>query len=57
MVSHLKDQWDLERTMNVVGMDAITRQMLWAVVAAHVVAKVRLQHGFDENLLSETHIL
>ena len=54
---HMKDQWGLERTLNVVGMDAIMRHVLWALVSAHVVALVRLQHGVVDNLLSITHIL
>ena len=54
---HMKDQWDLERTLNVVGMDAVMRHVLWALVSAHVVALVRLQHGVVDNLLSITHIL
>lgn len=54
---HIKDQWGLERTLNVVGMEAIKRHVQWALVAAHVVAMVRLQHGVVDNLLSVTHIL
>ena len=54
---HLKDQWGLERTLNVVGVAAVNRHVLWALVAAHVVAMVRLQHGVVDNLLSITHIL
>jgi len=54
---HLKDQWDLERTLNVVGIEAIKRHVLWALVAVHVVALVRLQHGVVDNLLSITHLL
>ena len=54
---HLKDQWDLERTLNVVGMEAIKRHVLWALVAVHLVAMVRLQHGVVDNLLSITHLL
>jgi hypothetical protein len=54
---HIKDQWDLERTLNVVGVEAVKRHVLWALVSAHVVALVRLQHGVVDNLLSITHIL
>jgi len=54
---HIKDQWDLERTLNVVGMEAIKRHVLWALVSIHVVALVRLQHGVVDNLLSISHIL
>ena len=57
MNGHVKDQWDLERTLNVVGMEAIRRHVLWTLVSAHVVAMVRLQHGVVENLLSISHIL
>jgi len=54
---HMKDQWDLERTLNMVGMETIRRHVLWALVSAHVVTMVRLQHGVVENLLSVKHIL
>ena len=43
--------------MNVVGMGAIKRHVLWALMAVHVVAMVRLQHGVVDNLLSITHLL
>ena len=54
---HIKDQWDLERTLNVVGMEAIKRHVLWALVSIHVVVLVRLQRGVIDNLLSITHLL
>ncbi len=57
MNGHLKDQWGLERTLNVVGMGAIKRHVLWALVSIHVVALVWLQHGVVDNLLSITHLL
>ena len=45
-------------TMGQPGVDkrAITRHVLWVLVAVHVVAMVRLQHGVTGNLLSTTHI-
>jgi len=54
---HLKVHYALESGLNVVGERAITRHLLWTMVAAHVVAMVRLQHGVKGNLLSTTHIL
>jgi hypothetical protein len=53
---HLKDQYGLEDTLNVVGERAITRHVLWTMLAAHIVAMVRLQHGVTDNLLSTTHL-
>ena len=41
----------------IVGMEAIMRHVLWALVSVHVVEMVRLQHGVVDNLLSITHIL
>jgi hypothetical protein len=54
---HMKDRWDLERTLNVVGMEGVKRHILWALVSAHVVALVRLQHCVLDNPFSITHIL
>jgi hypothetical protein len=54
---HLKEHYALESGLNVVGERAITRHLLWTMIAAHVVAMVRLQHGVKGNLLSTTHIL
>lgn len=54
---HVKEHYGLETGLHVVGIRAITRHVLWTLVAMHVVAMVRLQHGVTENLLSTTHIL
>lgn len=54
---HLKEHYDLERGLNVVGERAVSRHLLWTLIAAHIVAMVRLQHGVKGNLLSTTHIL
>ncbi len=42
---HLKVHHSLESALNVVGERAVLRHMPWTVVAAQVVAMVRLQHG------------
>jgi hypothetical protein len=51
-----REHYALGVGLNVVGTRAITRHVLWTVIAAHVVAMVRLQHGVTGNLLSTTHI-
>jgi hypothetical protein len=53
---HVKEHYALEVGLNVVGTRAITRHVLWTLIAEHVVAMVRLQHGVTGNLLSTTHI-
>ena len=53
---HLKEHYGLEEALNVVGVRAITRHVLWTMLAAHIVAMVRLQHGVKDNLLSTTHL-
>ena len=53
---HLKEHYGLEEALNVVGVRAITRHVLWTMLAAHIVAMVRLQHGVTDNLLSTTHL-
>jgi len=54
---HAKVHFELEDRLHVVGLRAITRHVLWTLLAMHVVAMVRLQHGVTGNLLSTTHIL
>jgi DNA-binding transcriptional regulator LsrR (DeoR family) len=54
---HVKKHYGLEMRLILVGTRAVTRHVLWTLVAMHVVAMVRLQHGVLENLLSTTHIL
>ncbi|MEK7218275.1 MAG: transposase [Patescibacteria group bacterium] len=54
---HLKVHYSLESALNVVGERAIKRHVLWTMIATHVVAMVRLQHGVKGNLLSTTHIM
>jgi hypothetical protein len=54
---HVKRHYELETGLHVVGVRAITRHVLWILVAMHVVAMVRLQHGVTGNLLSTSHIL
>ena len=54
---HAKVHFELEDGLHVVGLKAITRHVLWTLLAMHVVAMVRLQHGVTGNLLSTTHIL
>jgi hypothetical protein len=51
-----KVHFELEDRLLVVGFKAITRHVLWTLLAMHVVAMVRLQHGVTGNLLSTTHI-
>ncbi len=53
---HLKEHFSLESGLNVVGERAVKRHVLWTMVAAQVVAMVRLQHGVRANLFSTTHI-
>jgi len=54
---HAKVHFELEDRLHVVSLRAITRHVLWTLLAMHVVAMVRLQHGVTGNLLSTTHIL
>jgi hypothetical protein len=56
MDGHVKEHYAFEVGLNVVGTRAITRHVLQTMIAAHVVAMVRLQHGVTGNLLSTTHI-
>ena len=54
---HAKVHFELEDRLHVVGLKAITRHVLWTLLAMHVVAMVRLQHGVTGNLFLTIHIL
>ena len=54
---HVKVHYGLDTRLHFVGTGAITRHVLWTLIAVHVVAMVRLQHGVIGNLLSTSHIL
>jgi hypothetical protein len=54
---HVKKHYRLEMRLRVEGMRGILWQLLWTLVAMHVMAMVRLQHGVTANLFSTTHIL
>ena len=51
---HLKEHNGLEEALNVVKVRAITRHVLWTLLAAHIVAMVRFQHSVKDNLLTTT---
>ena len=39
-----------------VGVRVIMRHVLWTMLAAHIVAMIRVHGGVTDNLLSTTHL-
>jgi hypothetical protein len=54
---HANVHFELEDGLHVVGLKAITRHVLWTLLAMHVVAMLRLQNQVTENFLSTIYIL
>ena len=54
---HIKEHYMLETGFYIVGMRAITRRVLWIMVAMYVIAMVKPQHDVTENLPLTINIL